>query len=215
MVLKMAISEITNFNNYPICDTDIWVDIILAKLDDLLFDKYEKIIVANVVEWEIKQFQSNPYHKNIAEKFIAYRDAGFIIVIHHTNIDGESRKLLEKQLYDCNFQFKNGLSVKPHEKHKGEIVSAIYAEFFELPFLKSNDGTFNDGNLGRQAFPDLIVKNRKETINDLVENEVRRKECHQLIYDSRKLMNEGTRIYNEEPATDEQIKQLLSKFRNH
>ena len=30
-------------SNYPICDTDIWVDIVLAKLDDRLIEKYKKI----------------------------------------------------------------------------------------------------------------------------------------------------------------------------
>ena len=40
-------------SNYPICDTDIWVDVILVKLDDELIGKYEKIVVADVVEKEI------------------------------------------------------------------------------------------------------------------------------------------------------------------
>ena len=35
-------------SNYPICDTDIWVDVILAKLDDELIGKYEKIVVVSV-----------------------------------------------------------------------------------------------------------------------------------------------------------------------
>lgn len=54
-------------SNYPICDTDIWVDVILAKLDDELIGKYEKIVVADVVEKEILNFGKNPYFKVIAE----------------------------------------------------------------------------------------------------------------------------------------------------
>lgn len=56
-------------SNYPICDTDIWVDVILAKLDDELIGKYEKIVVADVVEKEILNFGKNPYFKVIAEKY--------------------------------------------------------------------------------------------------------------------------------------------------
>ena len=56
-------------SNYPICDTDIWVDIILAKLDDVLIEKYEKIVVADVVEKEILKFGKNEYFKVIAEKY--------------------------------------------------------------------------------------------------------------------------------------------------
>ena len=57
---------------------------------------------------------------------------------------------------------------EPYERHKGEIVSAIYAEYFEIPFLKSNDKTFCVGNAGQVAFPNLVVKNLKYMLNDLV-----------------------------------------------
>ena len=56
-------------SNYPICDTDIWVDIVLAKLDDRLIEKYKKIVVADVVENEILKFGKNEYFKVIAEKY--------------------------------------------------------------------------------------------------------------------------------------------------
>ena len=133
-------------SNYPICDTDIWVDAILAKIDEKLIKKYQKIVVADVVEKEIRKFQKNPYFKIIAERFEEYKKNDEIIVICHSDIDEETRKFLEKQLVDCDSRFETGLADKPHEEHKGEIVSAIYAKHFECPFLKSNDGAFHDGD---------------------------------------------------------------------
>ena len=211
----MIPDEIVNLKNYPICDTDIWVDIILAKIDSLLFSKYEKIVIADVVEWEILQFQKDEYSKCIAEKYLYYKNRKDIIIINHSDINEEDRKLLEKQLKDCDNRFQNGLVDFPHEKHKGEIVSAIYAEYLKLSFLKSNDGTFKDGNMGRIAFPDLVVKDRRDTLMDLVDSERKRKECLQLIIDSRELMNEGTRIYETSTASEEQIEKLLRKWKKH
>lgn len=203
-------------SNYPICDTDIWVDVILAKLDDALIGKYAKIIVADVVEKEILKFGKNEYFKIIAEKYTTLKNEGKIIVIEHSEIDLEDKKLLERQLTDCDNRFKSGLVDNPHEEHKGEIVSAIYAEYFECPFLKSNDGAFHEGNMGRIAFPELVVKNRADMLKDLVNDVYKRNECRQAIIDNRELMNEGARIYNEEksaPVTEEQVENLLRKLR--
>ena len=202
-------------SNYPICDTDIWVDIILAKLDDALIEKYEKIVVADVVEKEILKFGKNEYFKVIAEKYEILKKNEKIIVIEHSTIDEEDKKFLEKQLVDCDDRFQYGLEDSRHEKHKGEIVSAIYAEYFECPFLKSNDGAFHEGNMGRIAFPDLVVKNREDMLRDLTDEKSRHK-YRQAIIDNREFMNEGTRIYKEEKdaiVTEEQVQNLLLKLR--
>ncbi len=45
-----------DLSKYPICDTDIWVDAVLADLEEALIKKYGKIIVADVVEKEILFF---------------------------------------------------------------------------------------------------------------------------------------------------------------
>lgn len=202
-------------SSYPICDTDIWVDVILAKLDDALIEKYEKIVVADVVEKEILKFGKNEYFKVIAEKYEVFKQNGKIIVIEHSDIDEEDKKFLEKQLVECNERFQTGLEDSPHEEHKGEIVSAIYAEYFECPFLKSNDGAFHEGNMGRIAFPDLIVKDREGMLRDLTD-EQSRYAYREAIFDNRAFMNEGTRIYKKEKETmitDEQVQNLLLKLR--
>ena len=202
-------------SNYPICDTDIWVDIILAKLDDALIEKYEKIVVADVVEKEILKFGKNEYFKVIAERYKVLKKNEKIIVIEHSSIDEEDKKFLEKQLVDCDDRFQTGLEDSPHEEHKGEIVSAIYAEHFECPFLKSNDGAFHEGNMGRIAFPDLVVKNREDMLRDLADEQSRH-EYRQAIIDNREFMNEGTRIYKEEKnavVTEAQVQSLLLKLR--
>lgn len=203
-------------SGYPICDTDIWVDLSLADLIECLFEKHGKIIIADVVEKEIMKFSRNPQFKIIEENYVKYKNAKDIIVIKHSDIDKEDRLFLEKQLKECDSRFQTGLRDSPHEKHKGEIVSAIYAEYFSIPFLKSNDGAFKKGNMGYIAFPNLLVKNRKNTLEELVPDTTDRAQCHKKIHDSRMFMNEGKRIYEEEKnssPTQAQIDQLLLKLR--
>ena len=171
----------SELSKYPICDTDIWVDAVLANLDDILVKKYGKIVVADVVGKEIMWFKSNEYHKDIAEKFEKYVSTGEIIVIEHSDIEEEDRSFMEKQLMDCDNKFKTGLRDNPHEPHKGEIVSAIYAEHFEIPFLKSNDSAFREGEMGRIAFPELVVKNLNDMLNDLVEEKEKSIDYRQII----------------------------------
>ena len=200
--------------NYPICDTDIWVDVVLAKIVDKLFEKYEKVIVSDVVEKEILYFESGDY-AIVADTYCKYKNDGKVVVICHTDIDINDRKLLERQLKDCSSEFQYGLADKPHEEHKGEIVSAIYACHFEIPFLKSNDGTFREGHMGRIAFPDLIVKNRRQTLIDLLKNENDRISANQLIEDNRAFMNEGKRLYENREVTKDQVMNLLEKMRGN
>ncbi len=202
---------------YPICDTDIWVDAVLSNLDGTLIDKYHKLIVADVVEKEILNFKRNESFQVISDKFLGYKRSGKIIVIDHSDIDPQDQRFLEKQLIDCDSRFETGLADEPHEQHKGEIVSAIYAGHFKIPFLKSNDGVFREGSMGRIAFPDLIVKNLKDMLEDLVPDPAKRRECFQMIRDNRAFMDEGKRIYEEErnaPVTDEQVEMLLRKMRS-
>lgn len=202
---------------YPICDTDIWVDVVLAELDEILISKYSKLVVADVVEKEILKFNHDGSFRNIAEKYLLYKKDGKIIVIEHSDIDEIDRRFLERQLVDCDARFVTGLKDDPHEQHKGEIVSAIYAEYFESPFLKSNDSTFRPGNMGRVAFPNLIVKNRRDMLIDLVSDRILRRSYNDKIEDSRAFMNEEKRLYEEQmnqPATEEDVMALLTVLRS-
>lgn len=170
--------------------------------------------MADVVENEILKFGKMNISK-LSLKNMKYLRKEKIIVIEHSEIDGEDKKFLEKELVDCDDRFRTGLKDVPHEEHKGEIVSAIYAEYFECPFLKSNDGAFHEGNMGRIAFPDLVVKNREDMLRDLSDEQYRH-EYRQAIIDNRAFMNEGTRIYKEEKnviVTEVQVQNLLSKLR--
>lgn len=201
---------------YPMCDTDIWVDINLVHSADLLFKKYKKIIVADVVEGEIRRFKANANYDFIVTTYEEYKKRGEIIVIENRKLSAYAKALFEKQLLDLSYNYGfsfNGLDYNPKEQHKGEIISAMYAKYFKVLFLKSNDGTFKDGNAGRLAFPTLLVKDRKHTLKDLLNNDTLEIEYFYRIKDERDLMNEGTNRYENDPVTMDSVNDLLGKLR--
>lgn len=202
---------------YPICDSDIWVDINIAKIETILFEKYKKIVIADVVYNELLKWGNNKEFSFIATNLKRYIKENKIVIIKHDKIEEEERKLLEKQLLETKLNFISGLSDFPHEKNKGEIVSALYAKHFELLFLKSNDGIFKGENAGRKAFPDLVVKNRMQTLNDLIGDPNKCREINQLIQDNRAFMNEAQRLYKAETEkkeiTMEDIEIMLRRMR--
>ena len=69
--------------------------------------------------------------------------------------------------------------------------------------------------MGRIAFPDLIVKNRRQTLIDLLKNENDRISANQLIEDNRAFMNEGKRLYENREVTKDQVMNLLEKMRGN
>lgn len=183
------ISKCKDFTSYPICDTDIWVKISLGGIHKELFKKHEKIIVADVVEGEILNWNryDDSKFKFIAEQFLHYKNNGDIYVINHEeDISKEDRRFLERQLYDLGFE--NDFNNNPSESDKGEFVSAIYADYFGISLMKSNDGAFGDSGRGEIAFPELEVKNWYITTEELITDDRRRHKIRALVEKNSKQM---------------------------
>ena len=144
------------YRKYPICDTDIWVYVCLGGIEDKLIRKYKKILMADVVVQEISAWNIDGYKYNyIYHNFKKYLDNNDIIEIKHTEINEEDKCVLEVSLYQ--YGFENGFENLPKEEHKGEIVSAIYADHFRIPILASNDGAFKEDGDAFEMFEDLEV----------------------------------------------------------
>lgn len=166
------------YKQYPICDTDIWVYACLGGIEDKLISTYGKLVMADVVVQEINGWNKEDYkYDYIHKKFQKYARSGQIIVIHHTDIPENEKQVLELNLY--SYGFSNGFENLPKEEHKGEIVSAMYADNFNIPILASNDNAFKEGGDAFEEFGHLTVydwnkiakivtKNDKERIKLIV-----------------------------------------------
>ncbi|EGC93283.1 hypothetical protein HMPREF9402_1035 [Turicibacter sp. HGF1] len=182
--------EAIEFSRYPICDTDIWVRICLGNLFDVIFKKYKKLVVADAVENEILKWErENSNFTFIANKYNDYKDKGLILVIDHMkDIRVEDRLILEQILFDLGFEscFYYGMS----EKDKAEYVSALYADYFKMPFMKSNDHAFSDGGKGKVLFPKLLVKDWYKTTEELIFDTMVRIRIRSLVDEKCKRMSD-------------------------
>lgn len=209
--------DVNDFTQHPICDTDIWVNLCLGDVLDEFFSVHTRIIVADVVEEEIMKWQTNTDYSKIATEYQKYKQSGCILVIQHdVHIETTVRKLLEKTLLDLGFA--NDFANKPPEDNKGEYVSAIYADHFGIPFLKSNDNAFQEGGRGRKEFPDLKVKNWNDTIRELIADDKKRfaivskVEKENMRMGKLKKQHEGRKALKEKISMEEKLEQLKQRF---
>ncbi|MCK6075378.1 hypothetical protein [Paenibacillus silvae] len=205
-----------DFSLYPICDTDIWVNLCLGDLLPRLFRKYQKLIIADVVEGEILAWGNGGHFTFIAEEFKQHKNCGNIFVLEHeVHINPEDRTVLEQVLFDLGFKydFKNN----PRETNKGEFVSAIYADHFQIPFMKTNDNAFQESGNGAKEFPDLIIKNWYEVIEELVSDPRERIAIRKKVDAENKRMVHHNHKYKEERGKEVMLQKLSSlagKFNN-
>lgn len=96
-----SISEVKKF---PICDTDIWVNLCLGDIVSDLFLLHDKIVIADVVENEILKFKNS--ERKIYDYYIEYKEKGCILVIEHNKyFSSVERQLLTRQLFGLDFKY--------------------------------------------------------------------------------------------------------------
>lgn len=200
------------YQKYPICDTDMWINICLAGFCDRVFEKYNKIIFADVVEQEILRWEIHEdKFKVIVDNFCARKKSGEIYVInHYIDFDESERLILETML--SNLNFKTGLMNDPKEDNKGEFVSAIYADHLNIPFMKTNDNIFNLGERGNREFPDLKIKKWSELSEELSNDDNERMRVNRLVDENRIIMNRRFDKIKDEEKKNSQLLRLQMKM---
>jgi hypothetical protein len=194
-----------DFTNYPICDTDVWVNICLGKVAEQVFVKYGKLVMADIVEDEILKWYANDKFTHIASDFDDYKKNGSIYVIDHLiDLTGEERKILEFALYELGFV--NGFQTQ--QRNRGEYVSAIYADHFVSTFMASNDNEFQPGGKGNQDFDGLLVKNWNDVLRDIGISDVERIQLNKQVEVDRKRMDQHYENTREVRSLDAKLQSL-------
>lgn len=194
-------------NKYPICDSDVWVYACFGDVVDRLFEIHTKIVVADVVEGEILKWKSDKNFKYVATTYEEYKAKGKILVISHKlHIPNDDIKILENML--IQFGFENYFSNVPPEKDKGEYVSAIYADYFNICLFRTNDHLFAEDGKGRKDFPDLNIQNWYDTLRTLVPDSIA------FIKINKKIQDEESRCehYKEQRKHIKEVKEESSDW---
>lgn len=201
-----------DFSKYPICDTDIWVYLFLSDFFGRIVQKYEKLVFADVVEQEIMAWENNnEKYKDIASYFSKCKEDGVILVINHeVHLEKDDRDFLEQSLRDLNFT--NGLKNDPKELNKGEFVSALYADHFGIPFMHSNDNAFQEEGRGKLAFPELIVKNWYDIVEEFSMTQDEKIRVRKLVENEQKQMVYSYEKQKVEKRKQDTLKSLAEKI---
>lgn len=199
-------------SKYPICDADIWVYLCLSEYCDRVIKKYGKLIFADVVEKEILAWElNNAKYKKIATDFKRLKVEGYIVVIyHHIDIEEEDREYLEEALRDLDFT--HGLSNTPKEKNKGEFVSALYADYFELPFLHTNDKAFKVGGRGKKDFPQLEIRDWYDVVEEFGIDQDEKLRVRKLVIEKGENMQHHFVLQKEKDKTQAMMEKLMKSI---
>lgn len=200
-----------DYEKYPICDTDIWVNLCLGEIEDNLFKKYGKVFFASVVRDEILKWSSGPY-KCIAEKFIKKVNESTAIIIEIDELDPLDRDIIEKQLIEDAGYEQGFKTPKSNRKDMGEYVSAIVADYYGILLMKSDDHLFKDSGRGKELYPDLEVRSWNNTVVDLITDIRKRKIIFDKVKKSNYEMNQEKDRYNNGQATLIEILKLKQYF---
>lgn len=200
-----------DYSIYPICDTDIWVNLCLGNLEDELFKKYKKIIFVDVVRDEILRWKSGKYGF-ISTKFIEKVEQGLIIIIEIEKLDNEDQLIIERQLIEDVGYSLGFKTPKTQRKNMGEYVSAIVADYFGILFMKSDDHLFKEGGRGKVLYPELEVRGWNRTIIDLVPDVRKRSGILERVKCENLKMNKEKDNYINGVANIEDILKLKEHF---
>lgn len=200
-----------DYSKYPICDTDIWVNLCLGGIEEKLFEKYRKVFFASVVRDEIVKWSSGKY-SFISEKLFERVESRHAIVIEIDDLDKIDKQIIERQLIeDCGYEL--GFSTpKWNRRNMGEYLSAIIADHFSIPLMKSNDHLFNEGERGRELYPDLVVKNWNSTVVDLISDIKQRSGILERAKIGNAKMNRDKEEYNSGNASSNDLLKLKEFF---
>ena len=201
-----------DYTKYPICDTDMWVYLYLSDFSNRIFQKYKKLIFADVVEQEILAWEEkNEKYKNIALYFKRCKQEGLVIVIQHElHIKADDRQFLEQALLDLNFKY--GLKNSPKEKNKGEFVSALYADYIEIPFMKTNDKAFQGTGAGRKEFPALEIKNWYDVVEEFSIDQDEKMRVRKLVEQEQEKMTNHYEKQKEEKKKADLLARLAQQM---
>ncbi|MBO0588413.1 hypothetical protein [Sporosarcina sp. E16_8] len=203
-----------NFLEYPICDTDIWVCLCLSEFHHRVIKNHGKLVFADVVEQEIVKWEDGVgKYRFISTIFREYKKEGQILVINHEDhLSLGERKVLERTLKEL--RFSHGLRNVPHEKDKGEFVSALYADHFSIPFMKTNDNSFQEGGRGKKEFPDLEIKNWYDIVEEHGYDQEERIRVRKLVQEEQEIMGRLFEGHKEEKSKAEMIAKLVALKNN-
>ena len=190
-----------------ICDTNIWVRVVLGKVFDAFFQNYNSLCFADGVENEIKKWSVNKdKFGEISSSFENYKNTAFN-VIYLADLKTSEQKLIQRQLKQ--FGFTDLDNSKKTIKNLGEYISIVYAYFLEIPFLQTEDVEFYECIDLEKNFKGIQIITWNDIAAKITRSDKERIQLNSLIEQEQQQMNKKKIRAN---SMDEKLRRLQEKF---
>ncbi|MCG1061593.1 hypothetical protein K4R20_03785 [Staphylococcus epidermidis] len=202
-----------NIEPQGFCDTNIFVDFsLIDKFSDFI-EKYKKLRIADAVHKELEDWNRENYEYSfIYDHLVEQINLNNIELIERKHFTDFEIQIIERRLEGI-FEILNNL---PEEKKKhlneGEIISAVYAEVLEAPFIQTNDNFPRD--LKYNEFKNILFLTRVDILQELCTSFKEVRHYEKLINSHRKKMDKSFEISksvenSKLDVEDSMIKELL------
>lgn len=196
-----------SLNSGYICDTNIWVKVVIGDVVSSFFSTFESLHFADSVENEIKKWANNDdKYKKISTIFDENKENA-INVIYLEKLDAVEQTLIRRQL--SSFGFSNIDNSKKTLKNLGEYVSILYAYFLGIPFLQTDDVEFY-GNIDiEKQFSGIEIMTWNDIAGRITMNDMERIRLNSLIEKEQQRMNQKKKDFN---SLDNRLEKLRKHF---
>lgn len=155
-----------NIEPQGFCDTNIFVDFSLTDKFLNFIDKFKKLNIADAVHTELLDWSRDNYdYSYIYNNLIEQIEKENILLIEFKKFSPLQKEIIERRLEGINELLENFSQEKKKHLNKGEIVSAVYAEVTNAPFIQSNDKF--PGELKNSEFKNIIFLDRRDILKEL------------------------------------------------
>lgn len=163
--------KIEKIQDYPICDTDIWIKVSNIENCELFFCEYNELNIAEVVQNEIK-IVSKEKGFSAFDNFKYYKKNKKLNLLKFSQFNEEEKNAILHlfSIYNVSVNEK-GILINDRKKDKGETVSLIYASVLNIPIILSDDKNeiFNDFDIEKINLRKFLERKYSSSeIDDLV-----------------------------------------------
>ena len=184
----------TPSTNGYICDTNIWVKVVLGNVVDQFVYIFPNVHFADAVENEINKWTLNANkYKKIGTTFNDLKDTS-LKVVYLEQLNSGHQILIKRQLTEYGFSELD--NSRKTIKDLGEYLSLLYAYFLKIPFLQTEDVEFY-GNINiNEQFKGIEIMTWNNIAEQLMPNHSERIKLNSFIELEQKNMSRKKEEFN-------------------
>jgi hypothetical protein len=195
------------FKNYPVCDTNILIDLQLGNVFERFLTNENKINIVDKVLDEMRNLFS--YSPSYGQLLLTIEKNANVYIVPETIFTSDQQSTIKHTLK--MFPIKNFFGKKAFGKDVGEFASAVYAIYLQIQQFYTNDKKFIEKYQHNPFFTNLLMLNLNDILNKFLSNPERIR-ANQIIETKNSKMDRILKQEKNAPPTKEQLLEQLAAY---